>query len=226
MTELERQLLAAAREIEWPATPRFDLPQGARPRRTRPLALVLVAAALAAIAVALAVPGARSAILRALHLEGVTIQRVDVLPPAEERPLAAGLGPPATAVDVRLALGRPARLPRIAGRPILHLQGEVVSVLFRDHGQPVLLSEFSTGAGPEILKKMVGGSTGVESVRVGTEPGVWISGAEHVYMAPEASPRLAGNVLLWESDGIAYRLEGRNLEEGDALRLAAQIEGT
>ena len=55
--------------------------------------LVLVlAAVLVAFAVALAVPGARSAILRALHLEGVSIERVRVLPPAQERPLAAGLG--------------------------------------------------------------------------------------------------------------------------------------
>jgi len=90
----------------------------------------------------------------------------------------------------------------------------------------VLLSELQTGGGDEILQKFAGESTGISHVRVGRAPGLWISGAEHVYLAPSVPPRLAGNVLLWVNDGIVYRLEGRSLTQADALRLAGQITGT
>jgi hypothetical protein len=43
---------------------------------------------------------------------------------------------------------------------------------------------------------------------------------------PAASPRLAGNTLLWSSGAITYRLEGRTLTEQLALRLATEIDGT
>src|SRR4051812_6154578 len=93
MADLEQRLAALAPELEWPATPRLALPEQ-RPRRSRRPLLVAALALLVAVAVAFAVPGARSAILRAFHLESVTIERVGVLPAAEERPLGSGLGAP------------------------------------------------------------------------------------------------------------------------------------
>ena len=39
-------------------------------------------------------------------------------------------------------------------------------------------------------------------------------------------PRLAGNVLVWEQDGITFRVEGKDLERDDALRLARELLGT
>ena len=57
--------------------------------------------------------------------------------------------------------------------------------------------------------------------------GLWISGAPHVvFFFPEASPRLAGNVLVWATDTRTFRLEGRDLGRDDALRLAHEIMGT
>src|SRR5690349_13044658 len=103
MAELERMLRSAAAEIAWPAAPEPVLPvEAGRPRR-RGLVLVLVVLVLA-FAVAMAVPGARSAILRALHLEGVSIVRVDLLPPAQARPLGAGLGAVVSPEQARQAL--------------------------------------------------------------------------------------------------------------------------
>jgi len=61
------------------------------------------------------------------------------------------------------------------------------------------------------------------------EPGVqglWISGERHVVLFPGASPRLAGNVLVWATNTRTYRLEGRDLARADALRLARAIIGT
>ena len=224
MSELERLLVETAPEIDWPATPRLVLP-AAEPQRWRRAAIVVALAALLAIAVAFAVPGARSAILRAFHLEGATVVRVGVLPPAEERPLAALIGEPVSAAQAQQLLGVPVVLPPLDRRPQLYAESGVVSALL-DLNEPVLLSELQTGGGDEILQKFAGESTGIAHVRVGHAPGLWISGAEHVYLAPSAPPRLAGNVLLWVNDGIVYRLEGRSLTEADALRLAGQITGT
>src|SRR6185437_6632833 len=91
MVDLELHLLALAADLEWPPTPRLELPVEG-PRRVRRPLVVLAAALVVAVGVAFAVPRARSAILRAFHLEGATVERVAVLPPAQERKLGAGLG--------------------------------------------------------------------------------------------------------------------------------------
>lgn len=225
MSELEQRLLAAGAELDWPPTPELRFP-AERPRaRRRWLVPVVVAALVAALGIALAVPGARSAILHAFHLEGVTIERVDVLPPARERPLGAGLGTRVTAEQAEQVLGRAFALPTLAGQPTLRLSAGVVSTLLADP-EPILLSEFRNDLGDVILKKLVGGSTGVTAVEVAGGPGFWIAGTEHVYVAPQAPPRLAGHVLAWTANGIAYRLEGRHLTEAHALRLARELSGT
>ncbi len=223
MSELERLLTEAAREFEWPPTPRLGLPAGERRSRRRQLVLALLAASLVAVGVGLAVPGARSAILRALHLEGETIVRVAVLPPAQERPLGSGLGPRVTTAAAARALGHPVALPPLAGTPVFHLQYGVVSLLLEG---PVLVAEFEGGGGSEIVKKVISGATTVRAVQVGKTTGFWISGPAHLYLGPDVPPRLAGNALVWNSGGLLLRIEGRGLTEAHALRLAAELDGT
>jgi hypothetical protein len=227
MTEIELRALAG--EIEWPATPDFAsrlepvLAQRPRPGRRRRALLVALAAAVLAVAVAMAVPQARSSILRFFHLGGVTIERVDTLPPAEERPLAADLGDRVTAEQAALVLGTPFALPRAGQAPALYERSGVVSALLAAPG-PVLLSQSRfTG----LMKKAAAVSTSVEQVSIapGAE-GIWITGAAHVFFGPELPPRLAGNVLLWEKDGVTFRLEGRTLTRERALELARQIART
>jgi hypothetical protein len=222
MSELETQLRQLAADLVWPTTPTLDLASAPRRRRAR-RAWVIVVGALVALAVALSVPAARSAILRVLHLGGVTVERVDVLPPAQERPLAASLGQLVDPETAAAALGAPLRLPPLNGSPRLHLQDGVVSVLLAGP-QPVLLSEFRSDQ--FVLKKFAAGGTSVVSLAVGTAPGLWIVGARHVVLLPAALPRLAGNVLVWQQGTIVYRLEGRPLTREAALELASQIEGT
>jgi hypothetical protein len=223
MADLDGQLRRLSVEIEWPATPPLSLRLEPRRRqRGRPLVLVLAAIVIAVI-IAFSVPAARSAILRFFHLGSVTVEQVAVLPPAQERPLAAGLGPLVDAAAAKAALGAPMRLPPLPGPPELHLRAGVVSTLLATP-QPVLLSEFRSAS--FILKKVASLSTNVVPLTVGGAPGLWISGQQHVVLLPTASPRLAGNVLLWQSQGTVYRLEGRNLTKQLALRLAAEINGT
>src|SRR5256885_16442994 len=96
MTELEWALVALGRELDIPAGP--DLRSRVRerierePRRRR--AAVLAVALLVALGIALAVPPARSAILRFFHIGSVPIEPVETLPPASQRSPLGRLGPP------------------------------------------------------------------------------------------------------------------------------------
>ncbi len=168
-------------------------------------------------------PQSRGSILRFLHLGGVTIQLVDQLPAAQERPLGAGLGPAVTQAQAREALRHALVLPPLEPPPPLHLEQGVVSLLFADRGEPVLLSELNVGGGIPILKKVVGGSTSVVSLEVDGGPGFWIAGGEHVFIFPGAAPRLAGSVLLWQAHGLTLRLEGRGLTLARAVELAGLL---
>src|SRR5207253_10658651 len=119
MTELERALVALGSEVDFPAEP--DLRPRVRERLerkrfARPLVLA-VALLVVAFGIAMAVPPARSAILDFFHLGAVTVQRVETLPPAQERPLAAGLGPALTRSEAERSAGLSLVLPNFAGSP-------------------------------------------------------------------------------------------------------------
>jgi hypothetical protein len=220
VSELEQSLRSLAAVLEWPEAPELALRLEPAPRRRRRLVLAAVAAALLALAIAFAVPPARSSILRFLHLGGVTIERVSVLPPAQERPLGADLGTVVSAGRARAVLGAPFRLPRLRGAPVLHESYGVVSALLDDDG-PVLLGETS---GVGLLKKLTATSQVEQAVIAPGVEGIWIAGPQHVFFGPGLPPRYAGNVLVWERDRVTFRLEGRGLTKERALELAREID--
>jgi hypothetical protein len=222
--DLAHELSSLAEHVDWPATPelRLELEPRARRRSRRPLVAALAVAAILALAAAFAVPESRGAILRFLHLGGVTIERVDTLPPAEQRPLEAGLGRPVTLAEAKRLFGHDVLAPDVSQLPQLHLQGNnIVSMVFEHHGEPVLLNEFGFGTG--FLKKFAAGGTSIQDGGMGDVPSLWISGAVHDVFFPGASPRLAGNTLVWEADGVTYRLEGHALSQADAVPLARSL---
>src|SRR5436190_19036458 len=104
MTELERALAALGEELEFPQSrdvwPRIA--ERLRRRRWVRPAVFALAAGVVALAIALAVPPARSAILKFFHIGSVTVERVETLPPAQTRPFATGLGPALTQPTVNL----------------------------------------------------------------------------------------------------------------------------
>src|SRR2546421_7623995 len=113
MTELERALVALGGELEFPPTPDLvGAVRGRLQRRSwvRPLVFAVALGALA-VGVALAVPPARSAILKFFHVGSATVERVDTLPRAQERPLVAGLGPALVEEDAEMDAGPYIRLP-------------------------------------------------------------------------------------------------------------------
>src|SRR5690349_10345921 len=139
--DLERELRAL--RVEWPATPVLAL-QLRRRRRRWPIA---VAIALAAIAVAFTVPQSRASILHFFDIGRVHVRVVDTLPPAQERPLSAGLGKRVSLAEARTDFPG-LLLPPTASVPALYLaRGSVLSLVFVHEGEPVLLSELLGGGG-------------------------------------------------------------------------------
>ena len=222
MTELERALVALGDELEFPPTPAVWPRVVGRLQQRRWLrpAVVGVVAAVLAVAIAFAVPPVRSAILRFFHIGAVTVERVDTLPPAQQRSLVSGLGEPVS--HPTLAVPRAARALHFYEQPGL------AAALLGYRGKPVLLAKID-GNQMGLSKKIVGEATKVAPVALG-DFAVWISGAPHVIIwqvntfgpLHEGRTRLAGNVLLWLEGNTTYRLEG-DLKQGEMLGLARDI---
>lgn len=216
MTELERALAALGEELEFPDS-RDVWPRIAdrlhRRRWVRP-AVFALAAGVVALGIALAVPPARSAILKFFHIGSVTVERVETLPPAQTRPFATGLGPARAQPTLKL----PANLHALH----YYKQPGMAAALLRYRGKQVLYAELR-GDQMGFVKKFVSPGTHAEQVRLG-DFGIWFTGAPHVLMwdQGEAETRLAGNVLLWLQNDVTHRLEGQ-LTKGQMLRLARQI---
>jgi hypothetical protein len=221
MTELERALVALGNELEFPATPDVWWRVAERVQRRRwfrPAAFAVAVGALA-IGIAFAVPPARSAILRFFHIGAATVERVETLPPAQRKPLVAGLGP---------ALAKPTlRVPKGTSALGYYARPGLRAALLRYRGKQVLLAEIS-GNQMAFGKKAVEKQTLVEPVDLG-ESGLWLEGPEHVLLWQFQSgvvhfveTRLAGNVLLWLRNGVTYRLEG-DLGKVQMLALARRI---
>ena len=234
MTELERALVALGHELEFPAEPDLVASVGARLRRRhrpgRRRALVLaLAVVIVAFGIAMAVPQARSAILDFFHIGAVTVEQVDTLPAAQERPLAAGLGPPLSRREAELRAHLEILLPDLKSSPPsrYYAQPGLIATLLHYRGQPILLAEMRNDQ-VGIGKKFVGSATRVEPVQLGRF-GVWFEGGRHVLawlfgVGPvrQIHTRLAGNVLIWVEGDTTYRLEGA-LPRDRMLDLARDI---
>jgi hypothetical protein len=235
MTELERALLALAGELDFPPEPNLVEGVGARLERRRLLfprrrALALaVALVVVAFGIAMAVPDARSAILRFFHIGAVTVERVDTLPPAQERPLTAGLGEPLSRREAERRAGFPILLPRDRRSPPTryYVRPGLIATFLRSGSKPLLLVEFQ-GDQAGIAKKVTGPDTHVEPAPIGRF-GLWIEGGPHVMTweferveLHRLDTRLAGNVLLWLQGDRTFRLEG-DFSKAEMLKFGRQI---
>lgn len=241
MTELERELLAVGRRLDWPAEP--DLGPGVRARLEAPVEralprrrvlMIALAVLVVAIGAAFAVPSARTAILRWLGLSHVRVVRVETLPPTRRLTLA-DLGSKTTIAAAERLLGFEVLQPRERPDAVYvfsQFGNPRVTLLYGSVAKPrLLLSEFRGTGTTKFVQKLVTGGTKVERVRVDEAPGLWFEGPHAViYEAPNAprvtysaEPLLAGNTLVWERPGgLTLRLEGK-LTKGDAERLASSI---
>ena len=245
MSELERALVALGRDLDVPDAPDVvpAVLQRLEPRGhsrgawlagRRRLALVVALVALALIAAALAVPDARSALFRFLSIGGERIELVDELPEVARDPLELELtlGERISLAEARRVLGFDLR--ELEERPDRVFLGERGTVWFV-YGEPenvrLLVAQTRLLHVDEqlLLKKLAGPGTDVEPVLVDGARGFFISGQWHIVMLldefgdpVEESLRLARNVLVWERDGVATRLEG-DFSKEQALEIASAL---
>jgi hypothetical protein len=243
VSELERALVALGGELDVPEAP--DLAPGvlgmlerrrAQPVRRLPRRAALVAVAvvvLAALGATLAIPDARSALFRVLHIGGARIELVDELPrvPAQAD-LELSLGTRVSLEEARRGASFDLReLDDAPDRVYAGLNGTVWFL----YGSPahvrllVAQTPLRTVDQALLVKKLSGPGTRVEPVRVGGAPGVYLGGEAHFLLLldelgnpVEESARLARDVLLWAENGIGYRLEGE-FDREEALELARSL---
>ncbi len=132
--------------------------------------------------------------------------------PDYRTPDAISIGQPPAAGRVSLVYTVRPGLPAIAGTDI-----------------GLLIQEFRGGLSAGLFQKGVPASSRIEPVTINGVPGYWIEGGLRSFAYQEANgsvqfeqTRIAGNTLLWEQDGIIYRLESL-LSKDDAVRIAARI---
>lgn len=160
-----------------------------------------------------------------LALPGLRISLVPGLPIASV---------PEDSLATRLALGRPvdpesvdAAFPAALGVPdeaYADAAGSVVSLVY--HARERLPEVPGTGIGlliqqidgvlgdQEVQKLVVAGAATVTAVEVDGAMAYWIQGAPHLlrYTGPDGEERtemtrLVGDALVWERDGVVYRIE-------------------
>jgi hypothetical protein len=234
VSELEQRLHLLGGELEYPPEPDVAAAVLARlDRRPFPWRTAVgIAGAVLAVAVigAFAVPQARTTILNWFHLRGVTVERVETLPPAVERSQASGLGHALSRAEAERAVGFRLALPLLADQPsdVYVLDDALASVILRAEGRSILLSEFRA-ASFDLLKKSATGKTVVEPISVNGEPGLWLEGSPHTltYFDRTGAFRqrtvvIRGNVLVWVHGPLTLRLEGK-LTKAQALEIARSI---
>jgi hypothetical protein len=244
---LVRARIESAPQIAEPAWRRWrrwaSAPGGTRPVRRSLLiavALLLVAATVAA-AIGLGLPGIRI-----------------IFGPVPSPTATAGpAGPASIEPGSRLGLGERVEVAEIAARstfqirfptdPLLgppdsawiqHAKADQVALLWRprpglpttrEPGVGLLLMHLNGRLDPGMFTKMIDTGTKVEPVRVGANPGYWISGDPHFFFYEDAngefvddSRRWVGDTLLWTDGGTTYRLEA-SLGRDVAIRIAESL---
>ena len=231
---LDAALLRIAAAIDFPSTP--DLRRSVAERAQAPArrwwpSAWPKAAALAVIATLLA---AATAAALVLVLPGLRITTVPTLPTAE-------------AVASRLALGEPipadtagAGIPGLGPPDEAYVIGdhEVLSLVYladdelpdlAGSGIGLLVQVIDGALDRERVEKLVVEGAAVTPVQVGDQSGFWIEGLPHLvrYIDPEGRERsertrLVGDTLVWERDGLLYRIESGLGLEG-SLRIAESI---
>ncbi len=174
-------------------------------------ALVLVVA----LAATMAVPDARTAVLRFLGLKGVSIIRVEELPPWTAQPHL--FGEVVSLAEAERIVGIDPLLPDLGPPDEVRVDRFAPHFMLLLYGRPQVRLRLTELVGGTV-EKFVLLEQGVERVEVNGQPGLWIEG-DHVVDEPSGLPRRSGRVLLWEQQGLTLRLEGR-LTKDQALDIA------
>ena len=185
-----------------------------RPSRRRLLAIA-AAAIVAVLAIVLAFPTPREAVADWLGIGPVGVVHTNEIPGDLGTKLQ--LGHAATIGDARKAAGHDVLAPKALGAPSGVFVGEpsasTVTLIWsprpalpavRDTGVGLLLTQIPGSVDRQLVEKLLGPGTTLQTVPVGHAIGYWIAGARHelFYFDANGEPRpdttrLAANTLLW-----------------------------
>jgi len=253
MTELERDLLALGRQLDYPPQPDLAVAVGdhlaagppkakggSRPRAFRTLVIAaLVVLALAATALAVS-PAARDALRDLFDIGGVAIETTTAPAPEPARRELA-LGERATVSAARDRLGFRPLVPSALGHPDATFADLTVGALVlvyrpgarlpptRTTGVGLVVTELPGRIAGEYLHKVVPQATTVERLRVGGRRAAWIAGAPHFFFYGRGSSYsehrldVAQNVLLLDRGKLLVRLEGA-FSRSAAERIARSLQ--
>ena len=212
------------------------------PRAAFGIALLILAVVGATLAL---FPGARHAVADWLGISGIEIRvRTDAPDPTVTVDTVEDLdlGDETSAAAAQEVVDFPLRTPdesRFGTPRVFVREAPVPAVSFvyppgpalshaQETGVGMLLTEFRGRYEPAFVKKVSTTST-VEPVDL-HDGGYWLEGRPHsvLFRDPDGDVtedriRLAGNTLIWEDDGVSYRLEA-DLEKAEALAIARSLE--
>ncbi len=205
-----------------------------RTRVRRSWAVRAVAAVAVVAAVITVVPSGRSTVARWLGLSSTRIEPVDPSTPTATFPPSSSSGSPVPdqfgllVRDAEAEAGVTAFVPALLGAPmsveVVHPpdSGQVVLTYAPSDLLPAspvagigaLVSTLPAHLEGTLFVKMTDAGTDVREVTVNGVSGFWLSGAPHTYAMIDRNGdviadtlRLATNTLLWEQDGVTYRIE-------------------
>jgi len=241
---VESLLVDLADHIDWPEpsaplfelTPRLGRPRPETRRRHRWVPVTAALAILVALLLALS-PQARKAVADLLGVAGIEIE----FTPELEDPVGAGLdlGRQVSLDEAVEAVDFPVSVPDQPGDPdgVYLFEGRINMVwaggerlpASGDTGIGLLYGQFHGDGDAARFVKSLGPESTVIPTEVAGRNGFWIEGDPHVISVEDASGRrveetlrLAGNVLMWETDEVTHRLETM-LGLDEAIRIAESM---
>ena len=247
--QLDLALKSVAAEIDYPPTPdlaarvRRQITSAPLPRRTRwqrwqPALVTAAVLALAFTGVLVLSPGAREAVADLLGIDSVRIE-FDERAPVPTATSELGLGSPMSLAAAEQKVGFEVKVPDLAelGEPEVYVTSPpepgMVSLFYPDAypraSEPgLLITQFRANLDGAFFKKLALDEATVEYLTLEGEDAYWVEGTHYFYYfdadedLEREDVRIAQNVLLWDEDGVAYRIEG-NIEKAEAMRIAGSL---
>lgn len=249
--ELETLLRGAAAALVYPATPNVVAAVSARLREERPsaglfemivsfsarpvarFAMAAVAVAAVILGGALAVPRSRDALADFFGLSHVFVDREPSTGPTPPELSPQSFAKPSKIEEVQGALDFPLRFPTRNGARLdpsaMYLAGldsnlPIAIFVFEDEGYDLYQTRqgFFGKGGPD--------PSLIHDISFGGRPAYWIDEGGHIATFLDEQGRLVVEsrrtvdraTLLWERDGITYRLE-TNLSQAEAIQVAESL---
>ncbi len=212
-------------------------PQSQRSRRHR---FVTVASVAAALLLALVIPPSRDAIVDVLGLGSSAANGPDrsaaTHPQPHDRPTVTTKHRPAATSELGLQAARsvvdfPIGVPgQVADAPRVTVDHRVPGGLVAlDYPTFRVVEVASPPDVAEELARMIPAESQLRTVSIRGRTGMWITGTHHEISyfdrdgnVRRGATRPTGHVLLWEENGVTYRVEGF-ADEASAMQLATSI---